>query len=137
MTISAKLCLTAFALSAVALGSAGAAQADPPLLNGTYAGTDGDPYNVWTINSSCEGTCTAQIASNQGWRSTAQLVNGHWDFTVTKPDGVICPDGSYAPAYIQLALDPATLAGVVTTDSNYSCPGGTISQAPFQLHQVS
>ena len=69
--------------------------------------------------------------------NTLTLVDGKWNFKITKPDGAICTDGSYAPAYISLALDPATLAGTITTDSNYDCPGGTITQAPFQLHQVS
>ena len=64
------------------------------------------------------------------------LTNGRWNFTVTKPDGVICTDGRYEPAVISLSVDPVTLAGVVSADSNYGCPGGNLSQSPFQLRKV-
>ena len=126
----------AMAITAVAAGLASPALADPPLLNGTYSG--GDVLNLWTIATTC-GTagCAGSVSSNQGWTVPATLVNGMWAFKITKPDGAICDDGSYAPAYISLTLDPATLAGTITTDSNYDCPGGTITQAPFQLRQVS
>ena len=137
VSISRTLFTAAAASAVAALGFAAVAQADPPLLNGTYTGADGDPANVWTIASNCGITgCTANIASNQGWTSVAKLVNGRWDFTVTKPDGVICPDGRYEPAYISLSVDPVTLGGFITTDSNYGCPGGNLSQAPFQLRKV-
>ena len=70
------------------------------------------------------------------WTSVAKLNNGRWDFTITKPDGVICTDGHYEPAYISLSIDPVTLGGTITTDSNYGCPGGDITQAPFQLRKL-
>ena len=126
----------ASAIVAVAAGLAAPALADPPLLNGTYSG--GDVLNLWTIATTCGAAgCAGSVSSNQGWTVPATLVDGKWIFKITKPDGAICADGSYAPAYISLNLDPATLAGTITTDSNYDCPGGTITQAPFQLHQVS
>ncbi|KQY08321.1 hypothetical protein ASD37_10450 [Mycobacterium sp. Root135] len=126
----------AMAITAVAAGLAAPALADPPLLNGTYSG--GDVLNLWTIATTCGATgCAGSVSSNQGWTVPATLLDGKWNFKITKPDGAICADGSYAPAYISLTLDPATLAGTITTDSNYDCPGGTITQAPFQLHQVS
>ena len=128
--------VTTFAMTAAAVAVAGSASADPAPFNGTYSG--GDDYNIWTVSTSCptEG-CTGTVASNQGWSVPARMTGGTWNFVVTKPDGVICPDGSYAPAYISLAVNPDTLAGVITTDSNYSCPGGQISQSPFQLQKVS
>ena len=123
-----------------AVGFAGVAQADPPLpplLNGVYSGAQGDPYSVWTINTSCGPTgCTGSVASNQGWTSPTSYADGRWNFTVTKPDGVICTDGRYEPAVISLSIDPVTLAGVVSADSNYGCPGGILSQTPFQLLKV-
>jgi hypothetical protein len=127
--------VTTFAMTAAAVAFASSASADPASFNGTYTG--GDDYNVWTVSTNCptEG-CTGTVASNQGWSVPATMTGGTWNFVVTKPDGVICPDGSYAPAYISLAVNPSTLAGVITTDSNYSCPGGQISQSPFQLHKV-
>ena len=127
--------VTTFAMTAAAMAFAGSASADPAPFNGTYAG--GDDYNVWTVSTTCptEG-CTGTVASNQGWSVPTTLTGGTWNFIVTKPDGVICQDGSYAPAYISLAVNPDTLAGVITTDSNYSCPGGQITQSPFQLRKV-
>ena len=123
---------SAAAIMAVAVGVASPVLADPPLLNGTYSG--GDVLNLWTIATTCDPTgCTGSVSSNQGWTVPATFVNGMWNFKITKPDGAICSDGSYAPAYISLTLDPATLAGTITTDSNYDCPGGTITQAPFQF----
>ncbi|WP_099025595.1 hypothetical protein [Mycolicibacterium palauense] len=111
------------------------AYADPPLLNGTYSGNDSE--FVWTVSSSCAPSgCTANVASNQGWTSVATYAGGTYNFTVTKPDGVICEDGSYAPAYISLSVDPVTLAGTISSDSNYGCPGGDISRTPFQLKKI-
>ncbi len=128
---------TAFAMTAVAVGLPGLAQADPPLLNGTYT-SDGDADAfLWTIATNCGGNgCTGSVASSQGWTVPAILTAGRWEFTVTKPDGVICDDGRYAPAYISLSVDPVTLSGTLSSDSNYGCPGGDISQSPFKLRKV-
>lgn len=130
--------IAAAAVTAVAaLGFAAAAQADPLLLNGSYTGDGGADEFLWTFATSCAGNvCTGTVGSNQGWQTPAQFVNGEWHFIVTKPDGVICPDGRYAPAYISVAVDPATLAGNVTTDSNFGCPGGHVDHAPFKLIKV-
>ncbi|MEU0496860.1 hypothetical protein [Mycobacterium sp. NPDC006124] len=126
---------SAAAIIAAAVGTASPAHADPPALNGTYSG--GDVLNLWTFATTCDPTgCTGSVSSNQGWTVPATFADGMWNFKITKPDGAICSDGSYAPAFISLALDPTTLAGTITTDSNYDCPGGTLTQAPFQLHRV-
>lgn len=123
----------------MALGVAFAvpAQAEPPLLNGTYSGAEGDPENVWKIASTCgPAGCAGTVASNQGWTSPMTLTNGIWYFSVTKPDGFICPDGSFQPAVISMEIDPVTLGGVLSADSNGACPGGITSATPFQLKQV-
>lgn len=135
MTIRRTLA-TAFAMTAVAaVGFAAAAHADPPPFNGTYSG--GDAYSVWTVSTNCPTNgCTGTVASNQGWSVPTTMVNNLWEFIVTKPDGVICPDGSYAPAYISLAVDPVSLNGTITTDSNYSCPGGQVTQQPFTIAKI-
>jgi hypothetical protein len=138
MTLTIRCTLaTAFAMTAAAaVGFAAAAHADPPPFNGTYSG--GDEYSVWNVSTNCATDgCTGTVASNQGWSVPTTMTNGVWNFVVTKPDGVICDDGSYAPAYISLAVDPATLNGTITTDSNYSCPGGQITTSPFKLNKVS
>lgn len=123
---------SAVALTAVATGFAASAQAEPPSFNGNYTG--GDVENVWTVQTACptEG-CTGTVSSNQGWQVPVKMVHGLWQFLVTKPDGAICADGSYAPAYIEIEVDPASLNGTVTLDDNYSCPGGTVTTSPFTL----
>jgi hypothetical protein len=123
------------AVIAAAAGSAAPAFGDPPSFNGTYTG--GDDENTWTVSTACPTDgCTGTVASNEGWTVPTTMTNGRWNFVVTKPDGVICTDGSYAPAYISIAVDPATLAGTVTLDDNYACPGGNITQTPFTLTKV-
>lgn len=118
-----------------AVAFAGSVHADPPPFNGTYSG--GDDYSVWTVSTTCPTDgCTGTVASNQGWSVPTTMTAGLWTFVVTKPDGVICADGSYAPAYISLAVDPVTLNGTITNDSNYSCPGGQITQNPFALRKI-
>jgi hypothetical protein len=128
--------IAAPAIAGVAL--AGTAAADPPLLNGTYGSTDGDPYNVWTFTTSCAAAgCTGTVASNQGWTAPTTLSGGRWNFTVSKPGGLTCDDGHYEPAVVSMSVDPTTLSGVLSTDSNYGCAGGIMSQSPFQLQKVS
>ncbi len=137
VTITRTLAAT-FAMTAVlAPGFAAPAHADPPLLNGTYAVDGGSDGFTWTIASECAASgCTANVVSNRGWTTTAKLTDGRWNFVVTKPDGVICDDGSYAPAFISFSIDPATLDGIISNDSNYSCPGGQITQTPFKLKKI-
>ncbi|BBX67043.1 hypothetical protein [Mycolicibacterium psychrotolerans] len=133
--LSALAAVAAPAIAAMAL--AGGAAADPPLLNGTYGSTDGDPYNVWTIATSCAPTgCTGTVASNQGWSTPTTFTDGRWVFTVTKPGGLTCDDGHYEPAVVSMSVDPVTLSGVVSSDSNFGCAGGLVTQSPFQLQKV-
>jgi hypothetical protein len=129
---------TAVAVPAIAgIALAGTATADPPLLNGIYGSTDGDPYNVWTFATSCGAAgCAGTVASNQGWTAPTTLSGGRWNFTVTKPGGLTCDDGHYEPAVVSMSVDPVTLAGVLSTDSNYGCAGGILTQSPFQLQKV-
>jgi len=125
-------------MAVAALGFAAPANADPTTLNGTYAmvGGDDDLYANFSSNCATEG-CTARISSNVGWTTTATLTNGRWNFKVTKPDGIVCSDGNYAPVSILYSVDAVTLAGYLTTDSNGECPGGQITQAPFQLRKIN
>ena len=96
--ISRTLAATAV-LSVVGVGFTGIAHADPPLLNGTYSGADGDPTSLMVIATTCGPTgCTGSVASNKGWTVPATLTNGRRNFTVTKPDGVICADGRFGHA---------------------------------------
>jgi hypothetical protein len=136
VTNSRRLVKGLAALGVAATGFAAPAHADPPLLNGIY--TTGDAENVWTIATSCGlfNGCSGSVASNAGWNSPVRFVNGRWDFTVTKPDAVICTDGSYASAVISVSIDAASLGGVMSADSNGHCPGGITNQTPFQLRKL-
>lgn len=138
MTSVLRTLAIAFAAPAIAgTALAGAAAADPPLLNGVYGSTDGDPYNVWTFATSCGAAgCTGTVTSNQGWSTPTTLSGGRWNFTVSKPGGLTCDDGHYEPAVVSISVDPATLGGVLSSDSNYGCAGGILTQSPFQLQKV-
>ena len=138
MGISRKLAAAVAAAVAAGTALAGTAHADPRLLNGTYRGADGDPMAVWTITTNCgPAGCSGTVASNKGWTSPARLSGGRWTFNVTRPGAITCADGHIEPAVVSLSVDPVTLRGVITADSNYGCPGGTLTYTPFQLTGVS
>jgi hypothetical protein len=138
MTKVLRTLATAFAAPAIAgVALAASAAADPLLLNGTYGSADGDPYNVLTFATSCGvAGCAGTVTSNQGWSTPTTFSGGRWNFTVSKPGGLTCDDGHYEPAVVSMSVDPATLAGVVSSDSNFGCAGGIVTQSPFQLQKV-
>ena len=134
-----NLITVAATAAATALGFAVSASADPAAINGTYAVRGGDDGAVVTASSNCDPVvngCTANLSSSLGWTSVATFTDGRWNFTVTKPDGVVCDDGSYAAVRIAYSVNAATMTGTITADSNGDCPGGQITQAPFQLVKV-
>ncbi len=139
MTKVLRTLATAVAAPAIAgVALAAAAAGDPPLLNGTYGSSDGDPYNVWTFATSCVPSgCTGSVTSNQGWSTPTTLSGGRWNFTVSQPGGLTCDDGHYEPAVVSRSVDPATLAGVVSSDSNFGCAGGIVTQSTFQLQKIA
>ena len=131
--------VTAATAAVIPVALSASANADPSPLSGTYAivgGADGAQVSATTNCVVLSDGCTANLVSTVGWTSVATLTNGRWNFTVTKPDGIVCDDGSYAPVSIAYSVDAATLSGVLTTDSNGECPGGQITQAAFQLQKV-
>lgn len=125
------------ALAAAALGSGAPALADPMALNGKYAAIGGSDQFYVTVASNCATNgCVANLVSNKGWTSVATLNNGTWTFNVVKPDGVICGDGNFAAVVIRYAVDANRLAGRVVADSNGECPGGQVTEYPFQLTKI-
>lgn len=137
-TLAATLA-TAAAAAVMVVGFSAPANADPSPLNGRYAIVGGADGIYVTATSTCATPtdgCTASLDSNRGWTSVATLTGGRWNFTTIKPDGVVCDDGSYAPVRIAYSVDAATLAGSITADSNGDCPGGQVTQAPFQLQKI-
>ena len=138
--VSTRTMAAAGVLSASAvLGCVATAAAAAGTLNGKYAVAGGSDQFFVTATSSCpapvEG-CTASLVSNRGWTSVATLTGGRWNYSVIKPDGVICGDGNYADVVIRYSVDAGTLAGTVTADSNGECPGGQVTQVPIQLTQI-
>ncbi|OYN81271.1 hypothetical protein [Mycolicibacterium sphagni] len=139
MKITRTLTTAAAATVAAALSFAASAAADPAPINGTYAIQGGADGAVVNVASNCDPVvdgCTANVASTVGWTSVATYSNGQWNFTVTKPDGVVCDDGNSMPIRIAYSVNAATMAGTITGDSNGDCPGGQVTQAPFQLVKV-
>lgn len=134
-----RILSAAAAVPAVAgLALAAPAQADPPLLNGSYTEVGGDPLDIWTFGTNCGATgCAGTVASTKGWTTTAASTNGLWAFTISKPGGLICDDGSYQPAVASVSVDPVTLQGVLSSDSNFGCEGGAVTRTPIQLQKVS
>lgn len=138
--VCTRLLAGSAALAALAaVGSAAPASADPAAMNGKYAVAGGSDQLFVTATSACatatEG-CTASLVSNRGWTSVATLSGGRWNYNVTKPDGVICGDGSFADVVIRYSIDANTLSGNVIADSNGECPGGQVTQFPVQLTKV-
>jgi hypothetical protein len=120
----------------VMLGSAIPAAAVPS--GGVYAIDDGGDGFFIVVRPTCvTDGCTADITSNRGWNGIATRANGRWDFKIEKPDGVVCEDGSYAPVVIDYSVDAVTLEGVLTADSNGSCPGGQVTREPFRLRKIA
>ena len=139
MNLTVKTMVTACVVATAAtLGLAAPAQANPSLLNGTYDIDGGDQDAYWTASSTCATDgCVARIVSNVGWSGNAVMNNGRWNLTVTKPDGVVCSDGNYAPVVIAYSVDAVSGAGTVTADSNGDCPGGQITALQFQIKKIS
>jgi hypothetical protein len=139
MNVKVTRLLTTAAAMTAALSFAASASADPALINGTYAVRGGDDGAVVTAATNCPtpvNGCTANLTSTVGWTSVATYTDGRWNFVVTKPDGIVCDNGSYAPVRIGYSIDAANLTGVITADSNGDCPGGQITQVPFQLTKI-
>lgn len=66
--------------------------------------------------------------------ATARIVNGMWSFTYPQPEGVRCPDGSYALSTDTYAFDDATLTGTHTVTWTPQCGmQAGMTNTPFAL----
>lgn len=137
MNLTIKTIATACAVAALtAIGPAGPAMA-LPLFNGVYGIDGGSDEFYWTVQSTCATDgCTANITSNRGWTAVATLAGDRWNFNTSKPDAMVCPDGSFAPIVLRYSLDAASFSGIVTADSNGECPGGKVTQVAIQLKKI-
>ncbi|UXA16324.1 hypothetical protein [Mycobacterium sp. SMC-4] len=132
----------------MSVGSAAPARA-AEVMEGVYSYTtaDGTP-GTWTIYPSCVPVvgdlreplylpvaCTLNIAGTGGAPSGyAKLVSNLWSFTTPNPEGMKCPDGSWAPTVDTVSFDDATMSGTRSVAHNGNCgmqPG--IIKSPFTL----
>ena len=116
-------------LTAVAVGAAATAWADPPTMSGHYIRTEtsqtGQSETDDWYATPCGDGC-ASLASTPGGPaiSQARLVNGQWTLdsaihTLNCPDGTVVPNAVSA----HYTWDPNTLAGTVQITSNGSACG--------------
>lgn len=132
-----KTVVTAGAAVAFGLLGPAATASALPLFNGVYDVDGGSDDFYWTVQSTCANDgCTANIMSNVGWTAVATLSGGRWNFNRSKPDAIVCPDGTFAPIILRYSLDANNLSGIVTADSNGECVGGQITQTPIQMKKI-
>jgi hypothetical protein len=147
-----------------AVGLAVPAAADQPMEGSYTFSEVGLPSATWTFSPTCVPVCPvsspectrpfgaggpsgctlhmssstpAQINRDQrelNFGGTARIVNGLWDLTAPRPEGVRCPDGSYALSTDTFAFDDATLSGTHTVTWTPQCgmPAG-MTKTPFSL----
>jgi hypothetical protein len=133
------LCLaTAMGCSAELTGGLPVA-ASEPTLTGTYTAHYPSGTSTWRIASRCESAgCFAHVISSEGWSRDAQFSATNWTLTwIDRPDGMVCPDGSTAPAFTVWSWDAQTLVGTISVAHGAACgnppvPPGTL-RAPFSL----
>jgi hypothetical protein len=113
-------------VGSAALAFAGTAQADPPLLDGTYNAAIPGKTGIWTVTSDCatEG-CQANISSDSGWSGVATLTGGQWNLTVDdNPNGLICPDGRRFTSEVVYTIDATSLIGTAAGPDQCQTPVG-------------
>jgi hypothetical protein len=118
-----------------ALGLAGPANADQ-VIEGVYnyVPSDGQP-GTWTIMPSCVPVvgdlrvplelpvaCRLHVVASKGTPGgDAYLTNGVWTIQTNDPQGMRCPDGTWAPTTGTVTFDDATLTGTRTVFHNDDC----------------
>ncbi|MGC7365991.1 hypothetical protein RBA14_13160 [Mycobacteroides abscessus subsp. abscessus] len=153
--------------TAMGVGFAGPAAAVAPPADGTYRMIeDGAAEVTWTISAVCvqaSGTrvqsdytdptiqadgCTLTVTSAtpdivkhsdrlQNFSTPARLVDDQWTFLHAHPQGMTCPDGSYAPTQEKYVFNDETLAGTHTTIHSAVCGGQPgMTKKPFSLQFV-
>jgi hypothetical protein len=97
----------------------------------------------WTVGSACnQSGCFAHVTSDQGWSQVAQLSADRWTMVwVGRPDGMICADGTTAPANVTWSWDAESLVGSVSASHGAACgnpplPPGRVD-GPLTLVKIS
>jgi hypothetical protein len=146
------------------VGLAVPAAADQPMEGSYTYNEAGLPPATWTFSPTCVPVCAvsspectrpfgaggptgcdlhmssstpAHINRDEremNFGATARIVNGMWSFTYPQPEGVRCPDGSYALSTDTYAFDDATLTGTHTVTWTPQCGmQAGMTKAPFSL----
>jgi hypothetical protein len=129
------------------------------VMEGIYTYTEeGQPSATWTIYPSCVPVvgdlreplylpvaCRLHVTSSTSskinhalemlnYSSDAVLTGGRWTATITKPEGVLCQDGSTDKSIETYAFDDVTLTGTHTVTHSAVCglPSAVI-KTPFTL----
>lgn len=146
------------------IGVAAPAAADQPVEgNYTYTEA-GYPQATWTFSPTCVPVCqasspectrpfgaggptgcTLHMSSStpehinrderqMNFGGTMRVVNDVWSLTTPQPEGVQCPDGSYAVSTDTYAFDDATLTGTHTVTWTPQCGlQAGMTKTPFTL----
>jgi hypothetical protein len=135
-------------LVCASLGFAGPAQADQ-LLEGVYDYTpeqgDSGTYQIWPSCVPVVGdlreplnlpvACRLHMIPSRGLTGgDARLTGGVWEWTTTQPQGMQCPDGSWALTTETLKFDDLTMTGTRNIAHTGVCglqPG--IITIPFRM----
>jgi hypothetical protein len=143
MAIGRGLVATAVFAGGLAVGTAGAAWADLPTMNGSYTATSTTPSgkhidSSWTVNG-CGDGCIWVKAGAGG--QAGYLVDGQW--VLDGMNNLYCPDDRTWSQYAttsHMTWDPNTLAG--TSQITYVAPfcghpAGTTQTNQLQLKASS
>lgn len=87
--------------------------------------------NVSSFTARAPVSRAAKMANYSG---RARLASDRWTFEIGKPNGVVCPDGTYGPTTDTYAFDDVSLTGTHTSIHSDVCglqPGMT--KTPFTL----
>ncbi|MGH3726400.1 MAG: hypothetical protein ACRDUS_20020 [Mycobacterium sp.] len=153
---------------AAGVGFAGPASAVAPPADGTYRLIEEGVGEVaWKISAVCvqaSGTriqsdytdptiqadgCTLTVTSStpdilkhsdqlQNYSIPAKLSDEQWTFINARPQGMTCPDGSYAPTQEKYVFNDETLTGTHTTIHSAVCGGQPgLTRKPFSLQFLS
>lgn len=111
-------------------------------VDGTYTLTYQDGVTrTWTITS-CGKACAEidQTPLPTSIRGRAELVGDSWKFEITRPDAVVCDDGSEEPGISTWIWDATSLEGWFTGyTTEMACgdpPGETGSPEHFTLERT-
>lgn len=153
--------------TAIGVGFARPAAAVAPPPDGTYRMIEeGAGEITWTMSAVCvqaSGTriqsdytdpiiqadgCTLAVTSAtpdilkhsdrlQNYSTPAKLVDDQWTFIHARPQGMTCPDGTFAPSQEKYVFNDETLTGVHTTMHSAVCGGQPgMTKKPFSLQFV-